>query len=168
MGCKYKYEEDTIHIWTDGGCRFDSSEGGVKPDSTSGYAVFMKYNEHEILFGEAELGKTNSYMELFAVLAGLRALRTPDIPVRIYSDSMYVVNPLNKGWYRIWEGNGWKTSSGKCVKYQQIWQELIEIWNQIPDAEIQHVLGHSGVHYNEKVDTHVNVLMDELEAELKK
>lgn len=167
MDGSYKYEKDTIQIWTDGGCRFDSSEGGVRPDSVSGYAVYMQFNGHEKLFGEAELGKTNSYMELYAVLQGLRALRKFGYPVRIYTDSMYVANPLNKGWYKKWFFNGWKTASGKDVKYVELWKEIIKFWKNIPDIDIIHVPGHTGIENNEKVDTHVNVLMDELEEELK-
>lgn len=168
MDNKYKCEKDTIQIWTDGGCRFDSSEGGVKDDSISGYAVLLKFNGNEKLLGEAKLGKTNSYMELKAVLEGLRALRKFGYPVRIYTDSMYVANPLKKGWYKKWLWNGWKTSSGKDVKYQEMWIEIIQFWDSIPDITIEHVPGHSGVKNNERVDDHVNMLMDELEREVKK
>lgn len=167
MESKYKLKKDTIQIWTDGGCRFDSSEGGVKPDSVSGYAVLMKFNGHEKLLGEAELGRTNSYMELKAVLEGLRALRKFGYPVEIYSDSMYVVNPLNKGWYKKWSWNGWKTASGKDVSYTEIWQEIIKFWNSIPEITIHHVPGHSGIRDNERVDDHVNELMDALEEEIR-
>lgn len=168
MDAKYKYKKDTIQIWTDGGCRFDSSKGGVKPDSISGYAVLLKFNGKELLLGKAELGRTNSYMELKAVLEGLRALRKFGYPVEIYTDSMYVANPLKKGWYKKWLWNGWKTASGKDVKYQEMWIEIIKFWNNIPEITIQHVPGHAGVKNNERVDNHVNVLMDELEEGLKK
>lgn len=160
-------EEDIIRIWTDGGCRFDSSEGGVKGDSVSGYATLLKFNGHEKLLGEAELGRTNSYMELYAVLVGLRSLRNFGHQVIIFTDSMYVVNPLKKGWYKKWQLNGWKTASGKPVKYKELWKEIIAFWNNIPEIDIEHVPGHSGIVDNERVDSHLNVLMDELERELK-
>lgn len=156
-------EEEYIRIWTDGACRFDSSKGGVAHDDISGYAVLIKFNGEERIFGEAKLGATNSLMELTAVLEGLRAIRNFGYPVRIFSDSMYVVSPLRQGWYRKWQRNGWKTSSGSEVKHRDIWEELISFWSNFSDIEIHHVKGHSGIVDNERVDSYVNKLMDELE-----
>lgn len=158
--------KDSVQIWTDGGCRFDSSIG-VQKDSISGYAALIVFNGKEEMIGRAELGRSNSYMELYAILEGLRNLHTYEYPINIYTDSMYVANPLDKGWYKIWFDNGWKTSSGKPVKNQELWEELIEIWHTIPDVDIHHVYAHSGIKDNERVDNYVNYLMDDLENDIK-
>lgn len=153
-----------IEIWTDGGCRFDSSKGSVKPTDSSAYASLLIYKNHEKEVSGGALGKTNSYMEVRAVLEGLRQLKRYDIPVTLYTDSMYVVNTLGKQWYLGWAMNGWRTSSNKEVKHKELWEEIVSIWDKLRIARVEHVKGHSGVENNERVDLLVNYEMDALEA----
>jgi len=70
-----------ITIYTDG-----SSRGNPGP---GGFGVVLMYQSHRKEISGGYKRTTNNRMELMAVIEGLKALKTPDIPVVIYSDSQY-------------------------------------------------------------------------------
>ncbi|MCH5687212.1 reverse transcriptase-like protein [Niabella sp. W65] len=86
--------EQGIVIYTDGASRGNPGPGG--------YGVILMYKGHAKELSGGFKRTTNNRMELMAVIEGLKALKTNEIPVSIYSDSQYVVNAVSKGWLRNW------------------------------------------------------------------
>jgi ribonuclease HI len=103
--------------------------------------------ERELNGGEAET--TNNRMELLAAIAALEALERPSA-ITIVTDSAYVKNGVT-GWIHGWKRNGWKTSTRKPVKNEDLWRRLDE-------AAARHrvtwewVKGHAGHPENERAD----------------
>ncbi len=131
-----------VELYTDGACSGNPGPGGWGAILVAGSA------EKELSGGEAHT--TNQRMELLAVIEGLRALHRP-CRVKVYSDSAYFINALEKKWYAAWRRNGWKNSKGEAVKNRDLWEALLE---QMARHEVltQKVKGHSGHHYNERCD----------------
>jgi ribonuclease HI len=64
-------------------------------------------------------------MELTAAINGLRALKER-CEVELITDSQYVKQGITEYLPR-WRTNGWRTSGGKAVQNQDLWQELDEL-----------------------------------------
>ena len=80
-------------VYTDGACKGNPGRGGwawIVPNGAFASGV--------------ERRSTNERMEVQAVLEALRCI---DGPVRIESDSRYVVDCFNKKWYVEWHKRGW-------------------------------------------------------------
>lgn len=78
-----------VDIYTDGGCRGNPGPGGWA-------ALVNEGPKPEEIYG-AEKNTTNQRMELRAAIEGLRYLKEPK-RVKLYSDSAYLLNAMNKGW----------------------------------------------------------------------
>ncbi len=92
---------------------------------------------------------TNNRMELLAAIEALRAL-TKRCVVDLHTDSNYVVQGM-KSWIHGWKKKGWKTSAGKPVENQELWQALDQ--QAARHAVRWHwVRGHNGHPENERVD----------------
>lgn len=159
---------NVINIYTDGACRSSAVNKGDKTGKKdlSAYGYFIQQGGKELLDGEAELGRTNNYMEIKAVVESLKKIQDKNQPVQIYSDSEYVVNSINKNWARLWKKNNWKKKDGKAPVNVELWKELLEEWDEFAFISINHVKGHSGNAGNELVDNYVNKLMDSLKEEI--
>ena len=86
-------------------------------------------------------------MELMAVIEGLKALKTANIPVVIYSDSQYVVNTISKGWLRNWirtDFKGGKKNKDLWLQYHQLSQRF--------NIKIHWVRGHADNPFNNRCD----------------
>ena len=94
---------------------------------------------------------TNNRMELQGVLEGLKQFR-PDTPLEVVSDSAYVVNCFNQGWWKKWQRNNWYATSGP-VKNVELWQAILAILKvRTVPVVWTHVRGHQGNKWNEYVD----------------
>jgi ribonuclease HI len=135
---------DPIVVYTDGACSGNPGPGGW------GWAVAPE-GEPCGVGGEAHT--TNQRMELQAVLEALRALGVGSEagPVKVVSDSTYVVNCFRDGWWVKWRRNGWKNSKKEPVANLDIWQPLVDIVES-GDVTFQWVKGHSGDRMNDLVD----------------
>jgi ribonuclease HI len=127
-----------IIIYTDG-----SSRGNPGP---GGYGTVMKYKEHRKELSEGFRKTTNNRMELLAVIIGLEAIKVKNAPVKVYSDSKYVVDAVEKGWLENWIKKDFK---GK--KNKDLWLRFWEIYNK-HRVIFQWVKGHAGVPENERCD----------------
>lgn len=131
-------------VYTDGACKGNPGPGGwgwVVPDGAAGGLVSGS--------GGAEQ-TTNQRMELEAVL---RAVETLPGPLRIHSDSTYVVNCFNDRWYEGWLKRGWKNSQKKPVANKDLWEPLIEKYlERSNEIEFVWVKGHAGNRWNERAD----------------
>jgi len=124
-------------VYTDGACSGNPGPGGwgwVVPDG-------------EAAFGGAEQ-TTNQRMELQAALEAVRALPGP---LHIVSDSTYVVNCFKDNWWKGWLKRGWKNSQKKPVANRDIWEPLIELYQE-RDITFEWVKGHSGSQWNDRAD----------------
>lgn len=147
---------DKIIIYTDGGCRGNPGIGG--------WGVWLRYGEHDKKLSGAEIETTNNRMELTAAIRALEALKNPNIPVELYTDSKYVMTGINE-WIHNWKTKGWKTAGKKPVKNADLWQAL-DTLNQQFDVHWHWVKGHSGDPGNEMADELANLAMDKITYDL--
>lgn len=131
-----------VTIYTDGACSGNPGKGG--------WAAILMYKGVEKTLSGGEVLTTNNRMELSAVIFALEALKEK-CSVKIYSDSAYVVNAVNKGWLFEWKKNNWRTLSKDNVKNVDLWEKLIKLLN-IHNVELIKVKGHSDNEYNNKCD----------------
>ena len=149
--------KDTVHIYTDGGCRGNPGPGG--------WGVLLRYKDHEKTLYGGEVMTTNNRMELMAAIMGLESLSRP-CTVHLTTDSQYVKKGITE-WIAQWKKRGWKTAAKQPVKNEDLWRRL-EIAVQRHEVDWRWVRGHSGHVENELVDTLANRAMDELTANLPK
>ena len=127
-----------ITMYTDGAARGNPGRGG--------YGTVLIYNQHRKELSAGYRKTTNNRMELLAVIVGLEALKKPDSSVRIYSDSQYVVDAINKKW--VWN---WQKKNFKDKKNADLWKRFLKIYPK-HDVEISWIKGHSGIPENERCD----------------
>lgn len=149
-----------IEVWTDGGCRGNNGQ----PDSIGGYGIFLKYGEHEKELYEGEVGTTNNIQEMKGVINALKAIKTTRTPIKLYSDSAYVVNGINQ-WVKGWKRNGWKKKGGE-IKNLELWKEIDRLVSIQEDIEVIKVKGHSDNEGNNRADELANIAMDMVEDSL--
>lgn len=131
-------------IYTDGACSGNPGRGGWGT-----VIYFSDGTVHELGAGEAQT--TNNRMELQAAIAALEFLceSGQNQPVTVYTDSEYVQKGITQ-WIKGWKNKGWKTSSGKPVLNQDLWQTLDRLNSHRVSWE--YVRGHSGNIGNERCD----------------
>jgi len=146
-------------IYTDGACSGNPGPGGW------GTVVYFKDGAvHEL--GGADPQTTNNRMEMQAAIAALKFLKEhpqPE-PIALYTDSEYVKNGITK-WIAGWKKKGWKTSTGKPVLNQDLW----EIMDALNSKQVQwlYVRGHSGNIGNERCDAIARAFAQGRSANLK-
>tara|TARA_Y100000994_G_scaffold225185_1_gene207372 strand:+ start:256 stop:1134 length:879 start_codon:yes stop_codon:yes gene_type:complete len=119
-----------IKIYTDGSCL-----GNPGPGGWGAVIIYPDGNEKEL--SGADLDTTNNRMELQSVIEALDYLESGSM-VELYSDSLYVLNTITKGWKKKANIDLWDKLESKIQKHSNIsWY-----W----------VKGHSGDFYNEKVN----------------
>ena len=106
-----------VVIYTDGAARGNPGPGG--------YGVVMIYGKHRRELSEGFEMTTNNRMELLAVIRGLQALKRNDLKVKIYTDSRYVSDAVNKKWVFTWETKGFKKK-----KNPDLWKEFLEVYRR--------------------------------------
>ncbi len=135
-----------LTAYTDGACSGNPGPGG--------WGVLLQAKSGEALLKEKELSggvseTTNNRMELQAAIAALEALERPS-KLRVVTDSVYVRDGVTK-WMHGWKKNGWKTSSKKPVKNEDLWRLLDEAQSR-HEVKWDWVKGHAGHPENERAD----------------
>ncbi|KPQ16354.1 MAG: ribonuclease HI [Rhodobacteraceae bacterium HLUCCO18] len=135
-----------LFAYTDGACSGNPGPGGwgALLQAKRGDTVLK---ERELKGGEANT--TNNRMELLAAIAALEALDRPS-RITLVTDSAYVKNGVT-GWIHGWKRNGWKTSTKKPVKNEDLWRRLDEAAER-HDVTWEWVKGHAGHPENERAD----------------
>ena len=134
-------------MYTDGASRGNPGRGGF------GTILIWKGNTKELSGGFKRT--TNNRMELMAVIAGLEALRKEGLFLKIYSDSQYVVNTVEKGWLKTWIATDFK--GGKKNK---------DLWLRYSDLAAKHriqfqwVKGHASNPHNNRCDELATIAAD--------
>ena len=136
----------SLFAYTDGACSGNPGPGGwgALLVARSGDAVVR---ERELKGGEGET--TNNRMELMAAIAALEALERP-ATLTVVTDSAYVKGGIT-AWLAGWKRNGWRTSTRKPVKNEDLWRRLDEAAAR-HDVRWTWVKGHAGHPENERAD----------------
>ncbi len=132
-------------IYTDGACSGNPGPGG--------WGVVIHFADgtvHEL--GGADPHTTSNRMEMQAAIAALEFLQTnqQQEPVVLYTDSDYLRNGITS-WLAGWKKKGWKTSQGKPVLNQDLWQQLDKLNTAL--VTWRYVKAHVGQVDNERCDT---------------
>lgn len=131
----------SVEIFTDGACSGNPGPGG--------WGAILKYGEIEKEISGGEAMTTNNRMELIAAIEALSLLKEP-CAVNLYSDSLYLVNSVSKGWLFAWEKADFK-KKGKNVPNTDLWQRLLPLIRQ-HDVNFIWVKGHAENPYNNRCD----------------
>lgn len=133
------YGDSYVNVWTDGAC----TTGGL-----GGWAWWCgdRPGEHD---SGAEPFTTNNQMEMWAVIEAIGADYDHE-PIRIISDSKYVVDCMTERWYDRWRANGWRketrTEGGtgwQPVANRELWEELLAtVEGHAAPIDWVHVRGH--------------------------
>jgi ribonuclease HI len=126
-------------MYTDGASRGNPGRGGF------GTILMWKGNAKELSGGYKHT--TNNRMELMAVIAGLEALKKEGLRIKIYSDSQYVVNTVEKGWLKNWIATDFK--GGK--KNKDLWLRYSELAMK-HQIQFHWVKGHASNPHNNRCD----------------
>ncbi|WP_134699867.1 ribonuclease HI [Ammoniphilus sp. YIM 78166] len=131
-----------VMIYTDGACSGNPGPGG--------WGAILMSGTHKKEISGGEKVTTNNRMELQAAIEALKALKEP-CNVKLHSDSAYLVNCFQQGWYKGWMKNGWKNSKKQPVENQDQWKELLELM-KIHQVEYIKVKGHADNEFNNRCD----------------
>jgi ribonuclease HI len=128
-----------VTVYTDG-----SALGNPGP---GGYGIVMLSNKgHYKELSGGFRKTTNNRMELLVVIKSLEAVKDPNTPVKIYSDSKYVVDAITLGWVYGWAKKGFAKK-----KNPDLWKKYLLV-AQGRDLKFEWVKGHAGNKYNEVCD----------------
>lgn len=130
--------KDLIEIFTDGSAKGNPGKGG--------YGAILRYKGKVKELSRGFRLTTNNRMELMALIVALENLKTNDIPVKVYSDSKYVLDSITKSWVFTWQKNGFK---GK--KNADLWMRYLKLHPKF-NLEFEWVRGHNGHPENERCD----------------
>ena len=121
---------ETIVAYTDG-----ASSGNPGP---SGIGVVLRFGAHEKEISKYIGVATNNIAEMMAIKVALEAMRAPEIPVRLYTDSKYCYGLLSLGW--------------KAKQNEQLVAAVRKLMRRFKDVKILKVEGHAGIRDNERAD----------------
>ena len=135
----------TIKIYTDG-----SSIGNPGP---GGYGIVMLADKENYKkeFSQGYKLTTNNRMELLAVIVALEKIKIKNSNVKIFTDSKYVSDAVEKGWLFDWVKKDFKNK-----KNSDLWKRFLEIYND-HIIKFHWVKGHNNDFYNERCDFLANL-----------
>ena len=135
-----------IKIYTDG-----SSRGNPGP---GGYGIVLLYKDNRKEISQGYKLTTNNRMELRAVIKALQSIKNDKLEIKIYSDSKYVVESIEKGW--IWN---WEKKNFKKKLNSDLWKVLIPLYKKF-NVKFEWVKGHAGNIENERCDELANLAQE--------
>ena len=130
---------DEIFMYTDGASRGNPGPGG--------YGVLLMNGNRRKELSQGYVRTTNNRMELMAVIAGLEALKKPNLNVTVFTDSQYVVKAINEGWLNKWMA----TNFAKGKKNKDLWVKFYNL-AQKHKLKFVWVKGHADNPYNNRCD----------------
>ncbi len=143
-------KKDEIIIYTDG-----SSLGNPGPGGWG--SVLLSPGKKVIELGGREKESTNNRMEMTAGIMALKEIEKRKIKakiIKIHTDSSYLLNGITM-WVHAWVKNNWKTKAEEDVLNKDLWENLYKVSANLShkyEIEWVKVVGHSGVHLNERCD----------------
>ena len=134
----------TIEIYCDGA----ALNNGCK-NSIASYGIVILLIENGNIIGWKQysgicepVNTTNNYADITAALVRLKKITDKTIPVKVYSDSQYLVQTIN---------SNWNINANK-----ELWGKLFEEILIFDSVEFIKVKGHVGNKYNEIADNLAN------------
>ncbi len=137
-------ERKVKSVYTDGACLGNPGRGG--------WAVVVHFTDGSVYeMGGIEPETTNNRMELQGAIAALRLVVASGQTeaVTIFTDSEYLRKGITQ-WIQTWKKKGWKTSQGKPVQNQDLWESLDQLNSEMILWE--YVPAHTGDPNNERCD----------------
>jgi ribonuclease HI len=133
----------------DGACSGNPGPGGWA-------ALIWSVDSNQIWeLGGGEDSTTNNRMEMTAALKALQFFQTQANSSKdvlwLLSDSSYVVRGI-EDWVPNWKARGWQKSDGEAVANVDLWKQLEAEAADVEKLKLVHIMGHSGVAENERVD----------------
>ncbi|MEZ5002877.1 MAG: ribonuclease HI [Chitinophagales bacterium] len=128
-----------IIMYTDGAAKGNPGKGGY------GVVLMTADGKHRKELSQGYFKTTNNRMELLAVIVGLEALKRP-MKVKVYSDSKYVVDAVDKGWVFGWEKKNFAKKANP-----DLWKRFLAIYRK-HQVSFQWVKGHANIPENERCD----------------
>tara|TARA_B100001121_G_scaffold225875_1_gene199112 strand:- start:338 stop:811 length:474 start_codon:yes stop_codon:yes gene_type:complete len=128
----------SIIIYTDGAAKGNPGKGG--------YGVVLLSGKHRKELSEGFVLTTNNRMELLAVIIGLEAVKKTSSEIRVYSDSKYVVDSVEKKWVFSWEKNNFKKK-----KNPDLWLRFLNVYRKHSISFVW-IKGHANNKENERCD----------------
>lgn len=104
-----------VLIYTDGACRGNPGPGGC--------ATIIDRGATKTELSRGYRWTTNNRMEIRSVILALESVES-GVPVKLISDSQYVLNALSKGWIAGWKRKHWVTTTREPVKNRDLWEVL--------------------------------------------
>lgn len=129
-----------VHIYTDGAARGNPGPGG--------YGIVMEWvgKPYRKEFAQGFKHTTNNRMELLAVIVALKKLKNPDTRAKVFTDSRYVADAVEKGWVFNWEKKAFKDR-----KNSDLWKEFLKEYRK-HKIRFQWIRGHNDHPQNERCD----------------
>ena len=166
-----------INVYSDGACTMGKK---YAPHNPGGWgALVMGDNGNKIVKKSGYAKNTTSIrMEMEGFMCGLKEGilmavneytndKNPDrfqnVNIYIHTDSAFIVNAINKGWYNNWKAQHWLKTDMEPISNLDLWRKYedllcwLDVINDIEGDRFKiHVIkvkGHSGNQYNDIVDT---------------
>ena len=131
-----------IIIYTDGACSGNPGPGG--------YGCVLRYDKNRRELSGGFRKTTNNRMEIIAAVKGLESLKYP-CRVKLYSDSKYLVNAIEKGWAKRWKANNWMRTKTEQAKNPDLWEKMLNLC-EIHQMKFIWVKGHASNEENNRCD----------------
>jgi ribonuclease HI len=129
-----------VHIFTDG-----SSRGNPGP---GGYGIVMQWVGKPYVkeFSQGYAKTTNNRMELLAVIIALEQLKNLNTYVKVFTDSKYVVDSVEKKWVFKWVKTNFKDK-----KNPDLWKRFLIVYKK-HNVTFQWIKGHNNHKQNDRCD----------------
>jgi ribonuclease HI len=129
---------DILEIYTDGASRGNPGRGG--------YGIVLKWNENRREISAGYRKTTNNRMELLAVIVAIETLTREGLNIKIYTDSKYVVDAVEKKWVF-----GWVKKQFKDKKNKDLWLRFLGLYKK-HSIQFIWVKGHASNKENNRCD----------------
>ena len=127
-----------IIIYTDGAAKGNPGNGG--------YGVVMISGDHRKELSKGFKLTTNNRMELLAVIVALESIKKENSEIKVYSDSKYVVDSVEKKWVYDWERKSFNKK-----KNPDLWIRFLIVYRK-HNVSFVWVKGHANNKENERCD----------------
>ena len=140
-------------LYTDGSCKAKTGQGGW------GWILKKQYGTHLEIIDKGcggAVDTTISRMEMTAILMGLLAFVEGKYTGELYiiSDSQFIVNSFNKGWFKRW-----KETEFLGRPNADLWSIFSDTLSLIHSLHFIHTRGHEkGMEYHKEGNTEVDAL----------
>ena len=127
-----------ITLYTDGSAKGNPGKGG--------YGVVLISGNHRKEMSIGYRLTTNNRMELLSVIVGLESIKKEGSIVKVYSDSKYVVDTIEKKWVFAWEEKNFNKK-----KNPDLWIRFLKIYRH-HSVSFTWIKGHANNKENERCD----------------